>query len=250
MPDWVTHLDVEDVSEVDKGRPSRWRNLDGLESSGPGGDPRGRDRGVRGERCPSSAPVPTQADADIAVSASPTTTVSKSLEATDSPRSASPAPTPRPTPEPTAVPVPSKPSGVKFDEQWRVSDDESEADITQTVTWQAPRGEGVEIKVYGVTECIARPANPAPDTMGPCLVVHTPLPASVRTLLAAVPASDGVASWTWTEEEGCSPGMAYDPRGPAYYAIVLAAYGASGHSIFAIAEPGVWWQPGPNDTVC
>jgi hypothetical protein len=44
--------------------------------------------------------------------------------------------------------------------------------------------------------------------------------------------------------------MAYDPRGPAYHAVVLAAYSASDHSIFAIAEAGMWSQPGPNDIIC
>jgi hypothetical protein len=146
--------------------------------------------------------------------------------------------------------VPPKPTGVKFDEQARVSDDDSVAEITQTVTWRAPRTKDVEIRVYGVTECFAEPAHPSPNTSGPCLVEHTRLPASVRTLLASAPASDGVASWTWTEETGCDIGLASDPDGPAYYAVVLAAYGPSGHSIFAIAEPGGWWQPGPDDIVC
>jgi len=164
--------------------------------------------------------------------------------------SATPQPTPKPTAKPTPVPVPPKPTGVKFDSQVRVSDDEQVAEITQTVTWRAPRSEGVEIRVYGVTKCIAEPANPAPDTHGPCLVVHTPLPASVRTLLATAAASDGVASWTWTEDTGCKPGLSYDRDGPEYYAVVLAAYNASNHSIFAIAEPGRWWRPAPGDMVC
>ena len=150
------------------------------------------------------------------------------------------------TSQPTPVPEPPKPSGVTFDERVRVSDDEAFAEITQTVTWRAPRTEGVEIRVYGVTECIAEPANPSPDTSGPCLVEHTPLPASVRRLLATAPASDGVVSWTWTEETGCNPG----PFSGAYAAIVLAAYSASGHSIFAIAAPGRWWEPGPGEVVC
>ena len=124
------------------------------------------------------------------------------------------------------------------------------ADITQTVTWRTPRSDGVEIRVYGVTKCIAEPSDPAPDTSGPCLVTGTPLPASVRTLLGKAPASDGAVIWSWTEETGCDIGLANDPDGPVYYAVVLAAYNASGHSIFAIAEPGLWWEPGPNDIVC
>jgi hypothetical protein len=141
---------------------------------------------------------------------------------------------------------------VTFDQQLRQSDDGPVATLTQMVRWGAPLSEGVEIRVYGVTECIAEPADPAPGTSGPCLVVHTPLPASVRTLLATAPASDGVASWTWTDAryECGEPLVFYDPDGPAYFAVVLAAYGPSGHSIFAIAEPGGWWRAGLDDIVC
>jgi hypothetical protein len=139
---------------------------------------------------------------------------------------------------------------VKFDGQVRVSADEAVAKFTQSVTWRTPRSDGVEIRVYGVTECIAEPANPPPNASGVCLVEHTPLPSSVRTLLGTAPASDGVVSWTWTQETGCDIGLAYDPDGPAYHSVVLAAYGASGHSIFAIAEPGGWWRSGADDIVC
>ena len=194
---------------------------------------------------PSPAPVATSG----VIIASPTTTARTSLEATDSPRSPDPAPTPRPSPDPTPIPVPPKPSGVSFQEK-RKGDEPPSTEITQTVKWAAPRTEGVEIRVYGVTECIAKPANPSPDTNGPCLVEHTSLPASVRTLLATAPASDGAVSWTWTGTFDCEIGLAYDPRGPAYHAVVLAAYSASGQSIFAIAEPGLWWQPGPTDMIC
>jgi hypothetical protein len=138
---------------------------------------------------------------------------------------------------------------VSFDET-RAGEDPSTTEVTQTVRWGEPAGDGIEIRVYGVTECIARPADPAPDTHGPCLVVNTPLPASVRTLLATAPASDGVASWTWTGTFDCEVGLAFDPGGPPYHAIVLAAYNESGNSILAIAEPGGWFQPGPNDIVC
>ena len=145
--------------------------------------------------------VPTPADE---VTASPTITAS--LAATDSPPSTSPPPAPTP------VPVPPKPTGVTFDET-RAGDEPSSTEITQTVSWGAPRSEGVEIRVYGVTECLAKPANPAPDTTGPCLVEHTPLPESVRTLLATGPASGGEVSWTWTGTFDCEVGLAYDPRG-------------------------------------
>jgi hypothetical protein len=196
-----------------------------------------------GSGAPSAAPVPTSSDA-VTVTPSPSATTSPSPAATAPPQS------PIRSPDPTSAAAPPKPSGVTFAEKRKGDQDPSTTEITQTVSWEGPRGEGVEIRVYGVTECIARPANPAPDTSGPCLVEHTPLPAAVRTLLATAPAADGVASWTWTGTFDCEIGLAYDPDGPAYVAVVLAAYGASDHSIFAIAEPGRWWEPGTNDIVC
>lgn len=197
----------------------------------------------------STAPTPAPVLTHAALTASPTPAASHRLEATDAPRSPSPSPAARPSPNLTPDPVPPKPTGVSFGEQ-RVGDDPTSTEITQTVRWRAPRSEGVEIRIYGVTDCVAKPANPSPDTHGPCLVEHTPLPASVRTLLATAPASRGIVSWTWTGTFDCELGLAYDPRGPAYHAVVLAAYHASDHSIFAIAEAGGWWQPGVDDIVC
>ena len=195
---------------------------------------------------PSPPPVTPRTDVpDVAV----TPSAARATAAT-TPVGPSPLSTPRHTPEPTPVPEPPKPSGVTFDERVRVSDDERFAEVTQTVTWRTPRTEGIEVRVYGVTKCLAEPNDPPPDTSGPCLVVHTALPASVRTLLATAPASDGAVSWTWTEETGCTIGLAFDPDGPVYYAVVLAAYSSSGHSIFAIANPGGWWRPGLNDIIC
>ena len=180
----------------------------------------------------------------------PTTTPITSPGPTLSQRSLGPSAT-RPAATPTPVDVPPKPAGVTFDTRGVETDGSGQyADITQTVTWRTPRSDGVEIRVYGVTKCIAEPRHPAPNTSGPCLVTGTPLPASVRTLLGKAPASDGAVSWSWTEETGCDIGLPNRPDGPAYHAVVLAAYNASGHSIFAIAEPGMWWEPGPNDVVC
>ncbi len=197
---------------------------------------------------PSSDGAPTQATG--AATARPTTTPMTSPGPTLSQRSLGPSAT-YPAATPAPVDVPPKPAGVKFDTQAVGRDELGQyADITQTVTWRTPRNDGVEIRVYGVTKCIAEPRHPAPDTSGPCLVTGTPLPASVRRLLGKGPASDGAVRWSWTEETGCDIGLPNDPDGPTYYAVVLAAYNASGHSIFAIAEPGMWWEPGPNDVVC
>jgi len=198
---------------------------------------------------PPSNEIPTGAAAPA--TARPTTTPGTSAVATDSSLSPSAAPTNRPSPQPTPVALPPKPTGVSFAEQRRLGNDASSTEITQTVRWRTPKSRGVEVRVYGVTECIAKPATPSPETRGPCLVEHTPLRASVLTLLATAPASDGVASWSWTGTFDCGePHPAYDPDGPAYYAVVLAAYSQSGHSIFAIAEAGGWWEPGPDEIVC
>jgi hypothetical protein len=206
--------------------------------------------GLLAAACTSAAtPAP-----DVTPTASSSITITPAAASpTEAATLASPSPlaTTQPTPNPTPVPVPPKPTGVTFDEETRSIGDGQFGEVTQTVTWGAPRSEGVEIRVYGVTECIAEPADPAPGTSGPCLVVHTPLPASVRRLLATAPASDGAVSWTWTEEGGCDPSpFRSAPDGPGYHAVVLAAYNAAGNSIFAIAEPGGWWRAAPDDVIC
>jgi hypothetical protein len=198
--------------------------------------------GCAGPPSPSSQPNPSGPAAAAAMAASP------SQAPTAKP---TPKPTPTPTPRPTHSPVPPKPSGVAFHQRGREDDDGHFAYISQRVTWKEPRTKGVEIRVYGVTECLAEPKPlPTEPSGGPCLVKGTKLPASVRTLLATAPASDGVARWRWREESGCNPGLEYDNAGPAIYSIVLAAYNEAGHSIFAIAEPGGWQVYDPNDIVC
>jgi hypothetical protein len=198
----------------------------------------------------SATPVATS-EPTIAPSAMPAATI-PTPPATPSPvltpSAASPPPL-SPTPTPTLAPP--KPTGATFHEDADCLDANcGRARLTQTVIWRTPRTEGIEIRVYGVMKCLAEPKDPLAGTSGPCLVEHTALPSSVRTLLATVPASDGVASWTWTEETGCNIGLENDPDAPPYYAVVLAAYSASRHSIFTIAEPGAWWRPGPDDIVC
>lgn len=189
--------------------------------------------------------APTSAP-DLTATGSPMVATNPATASRSAPASPSPSATS------TLAPAPPKPTGVTFVEQVRASDDGLVLAITQTVTWASPCGEGVEVRVYGVTECIAEPPNPSPGTSGPCLVAHTSLPASIRTLLARAPASDGTASWMWTQEgEDCDfSNPAYDLNGPVYHAVVLAAYGASDHSIFVIAAPGGWWRPALGDIVC
>jgi len=195
-----------------------------------------------------SAPSPitiTTSGPTIAPSASPAAT-SPTPQATPLPE-LTPSAASLPPPSPTPDSVPPKPTGATFHEDVECLDPEChKAETTQAVTWRTPRTKGVTIRVYGVTECLAEPAHPKLGTSGPCLVTHTRLPASVRTLLAKAPASAGKVSWSWATEIGCdiSP-FSSDPNGPLYVAVVLAAYNKSGQSIFTIAESGHWSRPLP-----
>jgi hypothetical protein len=99
--------------------------------------------------------------------------------------------------------------------------------ITTTVTWKEAVTKGTEIRVYGVTACYAPPEG------GPCLVEHTPLPSSVRDLIARAPASQGKVSWTWPEWDDIG-GAVMGDGSSNYESIVVAAYNAAGHSKFII----------------
>jgi hypothetical protein len=161
---------------------------------------------------------------------------------------ATPTPTPEPRATPTPVVVPPKPTGLTFGTETEViwsgapGDDDDTGDTTFTVTWVAPRTEGVTMRVYGVTECFGVEGDPGwAERGGPCLVEHTPLPASVRELIAKAPASAGTVSWTCPNE----PLDGLVTKGPdctIYESIVIASYNAAGHSIFAIVEPGHWYE--------
>jgi hypothetical protein len=96
--------------------------------------------------------------------------------------------------------VPAKPTGLTFTTDTvelpgRTGTDGMPYEVTHTVRWDAPRTEGVEIRVYGVTECLSEPNDPPPGTSGPCLVEHTLLPSSVMALAASAPAAAGEISW-------------------------------------------------------
>lgn len=212
-----------------------------------------------------TAPPPTAPIATVAPSSAPAEPPSPE---------ATPMPTPMPTkvpksPKPTKDPVPPKPTGVTFDVSTKcvlgedadfdcIAPDEDTAPeyiVTDTVTWKAPRTKGLEVRVYGITECLARPAKPKPGTGGPCVVKGTKLPAAVRTLLATAPASRGTVSWSWTQDDGgCDiypEGWPLgDPAGTVYVAIVVAAFNEAGPSVYAIAEPGGWSELGPGDMPC
>ena len=148
---------------------------------------------------------------------------------------ARPRPTPRPSPSPAPLAVPPAPTGATFKITYP-----SATKNTMTVTWKGPHTKGTEIRVYGVTVCIGMPASPAEGALGPCLVEHTPLPATVRRLIAKAPASTGKVAWTWRSWDDIGGSVAASPDGTTYEAIVVAAYNAAGHSKFIIVNPGQW----------
>jgi hypothetical protein len=171
--------------------------------------------------------------------AAPPSTDAASPAVQPAPPEASPtqAPTPSPTPEPTPVPV-AKPSGVRFDatdEGTCPSDPQATCSIDErvvTVSWKAPRTEGVEIRVYGVTTCFGTDADGAVID-GACLREHTRLPSSALVLLGNAPASQGSAT-VYLQPSG--RGLADTQRGEKVYSVVLGAFNDAGdESVLAIA---------------
>jgi hypothetical protein len=164
------------------------------------------------------------------------------LVAVDSSPSAEPTfeTTPEPTSESTAEPtpvaaIPPKPTGVTFEAVPDGTEWTEDSKTTMTVTWEGPRTEGVEIRVYGITECLSGKTASGDLKDGPCLVEHTALPASSMRLIAKAPSSDGTVSWTWHSWENIGGSLMYGPDETYYESVVLAAYNEAGHSIFAIA---------------
>ena len=205
---------------------------------------------VQSSTVPSS---PSDAAAPLEPATPPAAPASAVPTASSAPPSL-PRPTSRPTPKATAATVPAKPTGVTFTSDsvelpGPTGTDEMNYQVTHTVRWKAPRTEGLEIRVYGVTACLSEPSNPSPGTSGPCVVEHTLLPPSAMVLAATAPAAAGEISWIAPFFYDCA-GPPVGPDGRDYHSIVIAAYNADSHSIFTIADPGGWWRAGPDEAVC
>ncbi len=109
-----------------------------------------------------------------------------------------------------------------------------DTDMTTTVTWKEAAPKGVTIRIYGVTACLP----PKGQDPAPCLVKGTPLPASIRKLIASAPAARGRVSWTWPNWENIG-GAVMAHGDTTYESIVVAAYNLDGtHSKFIIATTG------------
>ena len=189
---------------------------------------------------------PAASQAVLEVEGSEPATASSASEAT-------PEPTPERTPKATPLPVPAKPTGVAFREHIGRETDGGYATISQRVTWKAPRTTGVEIRVYGVTKCLAEP-DPAPTgpACGPCLVKGTKLPA-LRPHAAGnsprVRRRRPVALDRADRLQRFRPRVRQRRPGDLRHrACGLQRLGQS--STFAIAEPGGWYIAAEDEVIC
>src|SRR5690349_18416508 len=117
-----------------------------------------------------AAPSPTVVASSADGSSVVVTPSAASATRTATPASPSPSPTPEPTTTATPVPVPSEPTGVTFTTDPVQLPGPSGTGtiiytVEHTIRWKAPRTD-VEIRAYGVTECLAKPTDPAPRDFG------------------------------------------------------------------------------------
>jgi hypothetical protein len=181
-----------------------------------------------------AAATPAGTPAGIATHA----TVAQASQAVSTP-TPTPTPTPAATPDPTrdATPTTMEPPPPPSSARMRTGEGAlGEYDIPARrfkVSWSETYPKGTEIRVYGVTECLNNVDGE------PCLPLHTPLPASVRHLVARAPAADGKVIWTWPGWENIGGSLAASREGDKdyyYEAFVVAAYNDAGHSKFIILE--------------
>lgn len=108
-----------------------------------------------------------------------------------------------------------------------------------TVTWNEAVTDGVTMRIYGVTECLNAGALTKGQQSVPCLVPGMSLPAKAMTLVATAPAAAGEATWTSAGFGNIGQALAeYD--GKDFYAFVIGAYNAAGHSKLFIADTAAY----------
>ena len=103
------------------------------------------------------------------------------------------------------------------------------------VTWNETVDADTTIEVWAVTKC-PRQASPQRLEVS-CLGNQTPLPVSIRKLVASAPAVDGTVSWKVPGWEIIGGAVAQD-KADDYWAIVVRATNADGSSRFVIAKDG------------
>lgn len=106
--------------------------------------------------------------------------------------------------------------------------DGSETDVDR-ITWTEPAGVATEFRLYGVTKCL----NESAKTDGQkCLVAHMTLPAGTLKLIQTVSGTTRSITMTHVVPQGECGNDLWCTTG--YFALVLGAYNAYGHSVFAI----------------
>jgi hypothetical protein len=133
----------------------------------------------------------------------------------------------RPTPTITAPPAP---TNVTMD----IASSGFGGTAHYTVSWHEAATAGVTMRVYGVSACLNAGALPPGASMVPCLVRGMRLPANVLSLVATAPAAAGRVSWTSPGFGDIGAALA-EYGGKDFYAFVIGAYSAAGHSRMAIA---------------
>ena len=103
------------------------------------------------------------------------------------------------------------------------------------VTWDETVDADTTIEVWAVTSCQRRASPKQPSVS--CLTSKTPLPASIRKLVASAPAGDGMVSWKVPGWEIIGGAVGMDKQ-DEYWAIVVRATNANGASRFVIAKDG------------
>ena len=107
------------------------------------------------------------------------------------------------------------------------ADDDSFTGVT-SFTWTSPKGYAKEFRLYGVIGC---PNDSAKTEGEPCLVEHTPLDGSKMKLLKKVDGSArSIKLRTVVAPGKCAEGFFCTP----YRSLVLGAFNAYGHSVYAI----------------
>jgi hypothetical protein len=125
--------------------------------------------------------------------------------------------------------VPPKPNTTFTSVSKTENPDGSETDV-DSITWTEPDGFATEFRLYGVKSCL----NASAKTDGqPCLVKGMALPTGSLGLIQKFDAA--TRSVTLTHHiTGGECGNTVWCTTPDYYAVVLGAYNAYGHSVFAI----------------
>jgi hypothetical protein len=124
--------------------------------------------------------------------------------------------------------VPPKPGEATFTVVSRKTHDDGGSTEVDRISWVAPTGYATEFRLYGVKAC---PNDSEEHDGEPCLVEGTRLNAGWLTLIKKVDGSSrSVLIRNEVPPDACGPTLWCSP----YFALVLGAFNAYGHSVYAI----------------